>query len=111
MAAGGLVYLNGAFLERAQAVVSVDDRGFVFGDGVYEVTRAIVTLLAGFLNMAEVERALLKPPAAWEAYDYYLRGTRAFWLGVTGPVASIYEARRLLEKSPQAGRTSIFERQ
>ena len=41
MAAGGLVYLNGAFLERAQAVVSVDDRGFVFGDGVYEVTRAI----------------------------------------------------------------------
>ena len=64
-----------------------------------EVTRAIVTLLAGFLNVAEVERALLKPPAAWEAYDYYLRGTRVFWLGVTGPVASVYEARRLLEKS------------
>lgn len=65
-----------------------------------EVTRAIVTLLAGYLNMAEAERALLKPPAAWEAYDYYLRGTRAYWLGVTErAVASIYEARRLLEKS------------
>jgi D-alanine transaminase len=35
------VYLNGEYLERAQAHVSVDDRGFVFGDGVYEVMRAI----------------------------------------------------------------------
>src|SRR2546422_10331796 len=36
-----IVYLNGAYLERARAVVSVDDRGFLFGDGVYEVTRAV----------------------------------------------------------------------
>ena len=36
----GLVYLNGAFVDRADAKVSVDDRGFVFGDGVYEVTRS-----------------------------------------------------------------------
>jgi D-alanine transaminase len=34
------VYLNGVYLDRAQATVSVDDRGFLFGDGVYEVTRA-----------------------------------------------------------------------
>ena len=34
------VYLDGVFLDRAQATVSVDDRGFLFGDGVYEVTRA-----------------------------------------------------------------------
>jgi D-alanine transaminase len=33
------VYLNGAYLDRAKALVSVDDRGFLFGDGVYEVTR------------------------------------------------------------------------
>lgn len=31
------VYLNGAFLPPAQAQVSAFDRGFVFGDGVYEV--------------------------------------------------------------------------
>src|SRR5436189_5954002 len=31
---------NGAFIEKAQASVSVDDRGFLFGDGVYEVFRA-----------------------------------------------------------------------
>lgn len=34
------VYLNGSFVPRAEARVSVDDRGFVFGDGVYEVIRA-----------------------------------------------------------------------
>jgi D-alanine transaminase len=36
-----LLYLNGAYLESADAHVSVDDRGFLFGDGVYEVTRAL----------------------------------------------------------------------
>lgn len=36
-----VVYVNGKFLPRAEAVVSVEDRGFVFGDGVYEVLRAI----------------------------------------------------------------------
>lgn len=32
-----LAYLNGAFLPLAEARVSVMDRGFLFGDGVYEV--------------------------------------------------------------------------
>mgnify|MGYP001766384199 CR=1 FL=1 len=32
-----IVYLNGEFLPRDKAVVSVMDRGFLFGDGVYEV--------------------------------------------------------------------------
>jgi D-alanine transaminase len=36
-----VVYVNGKFSPRAEAVVSVEDRGFVFGDGVYEVLRAI----------------------------------------------------------------------
>src|ERR1700740_3063374 len=38
------------------------------------VARAIVSILAAHVNRAEIERALLKPPAAWEAYEYYLRG-------------------------------------
>ncbi len=37
----GVVYLDGRFVDRASAAVSVDDRGFLFGDGVYEVTRAL----------------------------------------------------------------------
>jgi len=34
-------YLNGQYLDKADAKLSVDDRGFVFGDGIYEVYRAI----------------------------------------------------------------------
>jgi D-alanine transaminase len=36
-----LVYLNGQFLEQEQAKISVLDRGFIFGDGVYEVWRVV----------------------------------------------------------------------
>lgn len=35
------VYLNGEFLPKDAARVSVDDRGFIFGDGIYEVVRVI----------------------------------------------------------------------
>lgn len=34
---GQIVYLNGRFLPMEQAYVPVLDRGFIFGDGVYEV--------------------------------------------------------------------------
>lgn len=36
----GIVYLNGEYLPVEQAKVSVLDRGFLFGDGVYEVIPA-----------------------------------------------------------------------
>jgi adenylate cyclase len=65
-----------------------------------EVARAIVAILAAHVNRAETERALLKPPAAWEAYDCYLRGAEAFFLHINRRTkASLYDARRLLEKS------------
>jgi D-alanine transaminase len=35
------VYLNGEFLPQQEARISVLDRGFLFGDGIYEVTRAL----------------------------------------------------------------------
>lgn len=41
MASKDIVYVNGTFMPRAEARVSVEDRGFVFGDGVYEVLRII----------------------------------------------------------------------
>ncbi|GKS59969.1 D-alanine aminotransferase [Nitrospira sp.] len=34
-----LAYLNSRFLPLSEATVSIDDRGFQFGDGVYEVVR------------------------------------------------------------------------
>jgi len=65
-----------------------------------EVSRAIVAILAAHVNRAETERALLKPPAAWEAYDYYLRGAEAFCLHQNRRTkTSLYDARRLLEQS------------
>lgn len=36
-----LLYLQGAFRPAADAVIPVLDRGFIFGDGVYEVWRAV----------------------------------------------------------------------
>jgi D-alanine transaminase len=35
-----LVYLNGNYLPREQAMISVNDRGFLFGDSLYEVIRS-----------------------------------------------------------------------
>ena len=35
------VYLNGEYVEREHAAISAEDRGFLFGDGVYEVVRAV----------------------------------------------------------------------
>jgi D-alanine transaminase len=69
-----LVYLNGEFLPPERATVSVFDRGFIFGDGVYEV----IPVFGGRLfrlahHLARLERSLaeirLSSPVAraqWE---------------------------------------------
>jgi D-alanine transaminase len=49
-----LCYLNGEFIKRSEAVVPVEDRGFIFGDGVYEVWRVING------RMFEVQRHLAR---------------------------------------------------
>src|SRR5262249_54575224 len=65
-----------------------------------EVACAIVATLAAHVKRAETERASLKPPAAWEAYEYYLRGAEAFFLHQSRRTkATLYDARRLLEQS------------
>ncbi len=38
---GVLVFLNGQFLPEAQAVVPVNDRGFLLGDGLFETVRVV----------------------------------------------------------------------
>ena len=35
------VYLNGEYVAKERAVISIDDRGFLFGDGIYEGVRAV----------------------------------------------------------------------
>jgi D-alanine transaminase len=54
-----IVYVNGSFLPRTEARVSVEDRGFVFGDGVYEVLRAVSgRLFATRFHNDRLERSL-----------------------------------------------------
>ncbi|MGD2122163.1 MAG: aminotransferase class IV [Gemmatimonadota bacterium] len=53
------VYLNGEFIPKEKAVVSVDDRGFLFGDGIYEVTAAYRGKLFRWdLHQARMNRGL-----------------------------------------------------
>jgi D-alanine transaminase len=59
MSANDLVYLNGRYVPRNEAVVSVEDRAFLFGDGVYEVTRSINgTLIEVARHLRRLERGL-----------------------------------------------------
>ena len=54
-----LVYLNGQYTPVAEARISALDRGFVFGDGVYEVWRAVRgQLFEAARHQARLERGL-----------------------------------------------------
>ena len=56
-----LVYLNGEVLPLSQAKVSVLDRGFIFGDGIYEVVPVYGRRLFRFdEHMARLARSLSK---------------------------------------------------
>jgi len=53
------VYLNGAFVPENQATVSIFDRGFMFADGIYEVTAVLQGKLVDFdLHLARLARSL-----------------------------------------------------
>ena len=65
-----------------------------------EVSRAIVAILVAQVNKAEAERTLLKPPATWQAYDFFMRASDIFTaVRSSFNVADLYEARQLLERS------------
>lgn len=52
------VYVNGAYLPEEQATISVFDRGFIFGDGVYEATCVIdSTLIDVRAHLARLQRS------------------------------------------------------
>ena len=57
-----VVYLNGEYLPRSEAKLSVDDRGFFFGDGVYEVTYWSNVVIKHKGEMLWV------PPAIYQSY-------------------------------------------
>ena len=65
-----IVYVNGKFFPRSEARVSVEDRGFVFGDGVYVVLRVINgRLFATRFHNQRLERSLDGVRIALESGD------------------------------------------
>ncbi|MGI9415429.1 MAG: D-amino-acid transaminase [Hyphomicrobiales bacterium] len=63
---GRTVYVDGAYVDEAEAKVSIFDRGYLFADGVYEVT----SVLGGKLIDAEphfqrLDRSLRELEIAW----------------------------------------------
>ena len=54
-----IVYVNGAYVPEEEAKVSVFDRAFLFGDGVYEVTAVLDQKLVDFQpHLARLDRSL-----------------------------------------------------
>ena len=54
-----IVYVNGRFVPETEAHVSVFDRGFLFGDGVYEVSSVLGGgLVDNAAHLARLERSL-----------------------------------------------------
>lgn len=65
-----IVYLNGQFVPRDKAMISPDDRGFLFGDSVYEVMRwygGFFFDMEGHLN--RLRRSLHETRIAWDGID------------------------------------------
>ena len=55
------IYVNGAYLPEAEARISVMDRGFLFGDAIYEVTAMIGGhLIDNDLHLSRLEQSLAK---------------------------------------------------
>jgi len=54
-----LVHLNGRYIDAGEAKISALDRGFIFGDGVYEVWRVVRgQLFEAARHQARLERGL-----------------------------------------------------
>lgn len=87
-----LVYLNGSFLPLEEARVPVDDRGFLFADGVYEVAR----VYGG------------RPYLMEEHVERMREGLRALRIGYDDMDAITAAARRLLDENGVDGDGTIY---
>jgi D-alanine transaminase len=65
-----LVFLDGRYVPRRDALVSIEDRAFLFGDGVYEVTRAVRgALVEPERHLRRLERGLSALALPYSASD------------------------------------------
>ena len=60
------VYVNGEFLPESEGKISIFDRGFLFADGVYEVTAVVNGKLVDYEpHMERLERSLSELQMGW----------------------------------------------
>jgi len=88
-----IVYLDGRFLPLDQARVSVMDRGFLFGDGVYEMMPVYGD------RVFRLDEHLTRLARSLEAIDVPDPCSTGEWKSVV---------HELLEKNPAAGNRSIY---
>jgi len=72
-----IAFVNGRFLPLVEAVVSIEDRGFQFGDGIYEVIRTYggrpFELEAHLARLDRSARALdLRQPYSFQQWQQYV---------------------------------------
>ncbi|MFU8765463.1 MAG: aminotransferase class IV, partial [Haliea sp.] len=71
-----IVYLNGDYLPMSEARISPMDRGFLFGDGIYEVVPSYAGKLVGFgPHMQRMQQGL-------DAIEIKLRVDESHWRGI-----------------------------
>ncbi|MFL5259859.1 MAG: D-amino acid aminotransferase, partial [Hyphomicrobiales bacterium] len=68
------VYVNGQYLPEEQGKISIFDRGFLFADGVYEVTAVVHGRLIDYEpHIERLERSLSEIRMAWPCSKPELR--------------------------------------
>ena len=61
-----VVYVNGSYVSEEQGKISIFDRGFLFADGIYEVTAVVKGRLVDYVaHMERLERSLREIRLDW----------------------------------------------
>jgi D-alanine transaminase len=61
-----IVYVNGSYVSEEQGKISIFDRGFLFADGIYEVTAVVNAGLVDYdAHMERLERSLREIRLDW----------------------------------------------
>jgi D-alanine transaminase len=69
-----IAYVNGSYVPEAEAKVSIFDRGFLFADGVYEVTPVVNGKLVDYdAHVERLDRSLSELRMAWPCSKDALR--------------------------------------
>ena len=83
-----MVYLNGKFILKSEAFISVMDRGFLFGDGVYEVFPVYNGLILG------LESHLKRLQKGLDAINIVNPYDKKGWISIINKLISYHQENR-----------------